>query len=240
MNKPEFKDQALRGFASEPEMFQALANEIVTRLSAGVAAHGAASLVCSGGTTPGALYDVLSASDAPWDKVSVTLSDERWVPPSSDASNEKLVRTRLLKNRAASAKLVPMKTAAADPHTAEESVSRAIAAMPRPFDVTLLGMGNDGHTASMFPGSDGLEKALDTSSPLLVRAIRPVNFAETGERMSLTLRAILDSRLIVILVKGEAKLDTYRAALTGPNIREMPVRAVLQQSKTPVQVYWAP
>ena len=113
--------------------------------------------------------------------------------------------------------------------------------MPRPFDVTLLGMGNDGHTASMFPGCEGLDAALDTHSPLLVRGIRPANISQTGERMSLTLRAILDSRLVIILVRGDEKLETYRKAHAGgDDVHAMPVRAVLQQSVTPVQVYWAP
>ncbi len=221
-------------------MFRDLADDIIARLGSGVAARGAASFVASGGTTPGTLFDTLAERDAPWDRVFVTLSDERWVPPTSDASNEKLIRTRLLRGKASAAHFVPMKTDHAHPRDAEITVSAAIAVMPLPFDITLLGMGDDGHTASMFPGSDGLEQALDTHSPLLVRGIHPANIEKTGERMSLTLRAILDSRLVVILIRGDAKLDTYRAALEGDDVRAMPIRAVLQQSATPVQVYWAP
>ena len=221
-------------------MFAALADAIVARLGAGVAAHGAASFVASGGTTPGDLYDVLAQRDAPWDRVVVTLSDERWVAPTSDASNEKLIRSRLLRGNAASARFVPMKTAQLNPRDAEAEVSAALSRMPRPFDITLLGMGDDGHTASLFPGSDGLQRALDTQSPLLARGIRPANADKTAERMSLTLRAILDSRLVTILIRGDAKLATYRAAVGGEDVRAMPVRAVLQQSATPVQVYWSP
>jgi 6-phosphogluconolactonase len=240
MNKPEPQNATLRRFPTAAEMFRDLANDIVARLKAGVAARGAASFVASGGTTPGDLYDTLSERDAPWDRVFVTLSDERWVPPTSDASNEKLIRSRLLRGKASGAHLVPMKTDHAHPRDAETAVSAAIAAMPLPFDVTLLGMGNDGHTASIFPGSDELELALDTQSPLLVRGIHPADIEKTGERMSLTLRAVLDSRLVVILVRGDAKLETYRAALASDDVHAMPVRAVLQQSIAPVQVYWAP
>jgi 6-phosphogluconolactonase len=238
MNSPELHDPLLHEFETEPEMFKALADEIAARLSAAVEQRGQASFIASGGTTPGALFDVLSARDLPWKNITVSLSDERWVPPTDDASNEKLVRTRLLKGSAGAASFVAMKTDDANPQDAEEKVSSALAAMPRPIDVTLLGMGDDGHTASMFPGSEGLEAALDTSSPLLVRGIQPIN-AETG-RMSLTLRAILDTRLIVILIKGHEKLATYNVAVTGEDILTMPVRAVLLQKQTPVQVYWAP
>jgi 6-phosphogluconolactonase len=230
----------LQRFASTDAMFHALADEIVARLQAGVAARGAASLVCSGGTTPGALYDILSQRDAPWDKVTVTLSDERWVPPTEDGSNEKLVRTRLLVRKAAAARMVPMKTADASPDDAETKIGAAIATVPRPFDVTLLGMGDDGHTASLYPHSQGLETSLDVNDPALVRGVHTDHAVKTGERMTLTLRALLDSKWIVILLKGGDKLRTYQAAAAGSDVREMPVRVLLNQSKVPVQVFWAP
>jgi 6-phosphogluconolactonase len=240
MNRPEPQDATLRKFSTADEMIRDLADVIVASLEAGIDAHGAASFVASGGTTPGPLFDILAERDALWDHVYITLSDERWVPPTSDASNEKLIRTRLLRDEASSARLVPMKTDDAHPRDAEAAVSAWISAMPRPFDVTLLGMGDDGHTASLFPGADGLDAALDTQSPLMVRGIHPVKLDSTGERMTLTLRAILDSRLIIVLIRGDTKLKTLDAALAGDEVHEMPVRAVLQQSATPVQVYWAP
>jgi 6-phosphogluconolactonase len=221
-------------------MFHALADEIVARLKQGVAARGGASLVCSGGTTPGALYDILAQSDAPWSKVSVTLSDERWIAPTEDGSNEKLSRTRLLVGKAAAAHLVPMKTADASPNEAEAKVSAAIAAMPLPFDVTLLGMGDDGHTASLYPHSQGLQTSLDVKYPMLVRGVHTDHAVKTGNRMTLTLRALLNSQWVVILLKGENKLRTYNAAIAGTDVQEMPVRALLNQSKTPVEIYWAP
>jgi 6-phosphogluconolactonase len=240
MNRAEPTDPLLQRFPDAAAMMQALADEIVSRLVAGVTARGAASLVASGGTTPGELYDILAERAAPWDRVSVTLSDERWVAPTADASNEKLIRTRLLRDKAAAAQFVPMKTPHGTPRDAEATVSEALAAMPRPFDATLLGMGDDGHTASLFPGSEGLDRALDVHSRALACAIRQTSGAETSERMSLTLRAILDSRLVVILIRGDAKLATYREALSGGDVEAMPVRAVLRQSVTPVRVYWAP
>jgi 6-phosphogluconolactonase len=235
-------DDRVRAFPNADDMIHTLADEIVTRVDAGVASRGAASLVVSGGTTPAPLFDLLSTRAAPWEKVWITLSDERWLAPDQDGSNEKLVRTRLLRDAAAGAKLVPLKTADPSPRAAEAKVDAAIAAMPRPFDIVLLGMGDDGHTASLFPHATGLEAALDTAKPELVRAIHTDEAAAvaTGERLTLTLRAIQDSRLVVLLIRGAAKRDTYQSAAAGSNVLDAPVRAVLHQTRVPVQVCWAP
>jgi 6-phosphogluconolactonase len=233
-NQPVF-----RGFRNLEDLLNVLADEIVARLSSGVARNGAASFVCSGGTTPGQLFDVLAKRAAPWKQVRVTLSDERWTEPTSERSNEHLVRTRLLTGEAAVATLVPMKTPAARARDAEGAVDAAIAAMPRPFDVVLLGMGTDGHTASLIPGSEGLAQALDATSPALVRAVDPPNVTHMGERMTLTLRALLDARWIVVFIKGEEKLAAYKHALAGSDVLENPVRAVLQQRNVPVSIFWS-
>ncbi|MBL7096554.1 MAG: 6-phosphogluconolactonase [Alphaproteobacteria bacterium] len=220
-------------------MSRALAVDIAAQLTAGVARNGRASLVASGGTTPGDLYDILSEENVPWDKVSVTLSDERWTDPLSPRSNEHLIRTRLLQRKAAAARLVPFKTAAPHADAAEVEVDAAVSRLPRPFDVVLLGMGTDLHTASLIPGSKGLERALDPTDPALVRAVHPPELANMGERMTLTLRAILDARWIVVLVRGEAKLKAYDRAMTGDDLLCGPVRAVLRQDKVPVAIYWS-
>jgi 6-phosphogluconolactonase len=233
-------DDILHSFPNAEDMVRALAHEIVSRLTVSVSSRGAASLAVSGGTTPGVLFDALSLRTAPWDRVSVTLSDERWIAPDQDGSNEKLVRTRLLRNAASDAKLVPLKTPDASPAAAEGKVDAAVSAMPRPFDVMLLGMGDDGHTASLYPHSTGLDAALDIAKPNLVQAIHADSAVATGERMTFTLRAILGSNLIVILIRGDEKLATYRKAAGGTDIHEMPVRAVLNQTQAPVRVYWSP
>jgi 6-phosphogluconolactonase len=230
----------LRRFGDAQSMIARLADEIVRRLDAGVRDRGHASLVVSGGTTPGALFDTLCQRDAPWDKVWVTLSDERWIPPGEDGSNEKLVRTRLLRGKAASARFVAMKTQDAKPEDAEAAVDAAISAMPKPFDVTLLGMGDDGHTASLYQHAPELKAALDVASPAVVHAVHARNAAATGDRMTLTLRTILESRWIVLLIKGEEKMKTYQDAERGTDMLEMPVRNVLAQSRVPVEVFWAP
>jgi 6-phosphogluconolactonase len=240
MNSPAAFEPTLRRFDDAAGAAAALADAIVVRLADGMARHGAASFVASGGTTPGGLFDMLAERDAPWDKVFVTPTDERWVSPADDRSNEKLLRTRLLRGHASGAIFVPLMTEHATPAEAEEAVDRAVACMPRPFDVTLLGMGADGHMASLFPGAAELALGLDISRPALVCAVTPPDTARTGLRMSLTLRAILASRVIAILIRGDEKMAAYRAALAGRDVWERPIRAVLHQSQTPVEVYWSP
>jgi 6-phosphogluconolactonase len=240
MNEPVAFEPSVIRFDDAESMTATLADKIVARLSEGVKRRDAASLVVSGGTTPGILFDALAHRPAPWDRVFVTATDERWISPDDVRSNEKLTRSRLLRGEAAAAHFVPLMTRHASPAEAEIEVDNAIGAMPRPFDVTLLGMGNDGHTASLFPGAKELSTALDIHSPALVRAITPTNVTTTGQRMSLSLRAILASRLIVVLIRGDEKLKTYRFAMAGHDALEMPIRAVLHQSNTPVEIYWSP
>ncbi len=232
---PEF-----HAFGDFETMVSELAAEIVRRLGAAVIARGRASLVVSGGTTPGPLFDALAKSEAPWANVTVTLSDERWVAPSSDRSNEKLVRARLLVGRASAAQFVPLKTAQANAVDAEQEASAAIAAVPRPFDVVLLGMGADGHTASLIPNSGGLARALDRADPNLAHAIEPPASTGMGPRMTLSLRALLDSHWIVLMIHGAGKKTAYDTAATGKDILAMPVRGVLRQKDVPVSAYWAP
>jgi 6-phosphogluconolactonase len=232
-------EPAFLGYRRPEDLYAGLAGEIATRLAAGIALNGHASLVASGGTTPGPLYDVLATQDLAWRDVWVTLSDERWSDPRSGRSNENLARTRLLTGSAASARLVPLKTAHRHAAEAEDEAGAAVAAMPRPFDVTLLGMGTDLHIASLIPGAAGLARALERNDAALVRAIDPPDLAAAGERLTLTLHAILDSRWIVLLIRGEAKLVAYKRALAGRDVLSAPVRAVLQQTRVPVSVYWS-
>lgn len=226
-------------FDSADELNAALAGEIAARLSAAIARSGRASFVVPGGTTPGPLYDVLAARDVPWERVTIALSDERWTDPGSARSNEFLTRTRLMTAKAAGARLVPLKTAHAQARDGEAQANAAVAAIARPFEVVLLGMGTDGHTASLIPGAEGLAGALDVTDPALVRAVHPPDLANMGERMTLTLRCLLGARWIVILIRGEDKRAAYRVAMNGTDVLAAPVRALLHQSDTPVSVFWS-
>ena len=119
-------------------------------------------------------------------------------------------------------------------------VDAAVAAIARPFDVVLLGMGADGHVASLFPHNPVLPRALDPDGEAFACAAEVAQAAGASARMSLTLRALLDTRRIAILVKGQDKLDAWRRALAGDDQAEMPVRALLRQDRAPVAFFWAP
>jgi 6-phosphogluconolactonase len=192
-------------------------------------------LVVPGGSSPEPVLARLAVAELPWDRVTVTLTDERWVSPETTDSNEGLIRKTLLNGRAAAARFVGLKTSHPSPEAALKVANEAIASIPRPFDIVVLGMGEDGHTASLFPGS---RAGLDRQSEPLCVAIRPVEAPHA--RLSLSASALLDSRAIFLLILGEPKWRVYRQA-SGPGpVVEYPVRAVLHQMEVPVHVFWAP
>ena len=218
------------------------AARIRTALEAGIAERGAASFVASGGRTPAAAFQRLAAAPLAWNKVSVTLSDERWVSGDHDASNEKMIRRELFQGEAAAASFVSLTTEDEDPKTAEGAIHDRLLAMPLPFDVVLLGMGGDGHTASLFPHASALPAALDRGAPSLAMAVTPDPLPPEApfSRMTMTLNALLKARLIMILISGQGKRDVYETALGDGPVEDMPVRAVLRQNETPIEVFWAP
>jgi 6-phosphogluconolactonase len=225
-------------FANAAALTQTLAARIAEALQSALAAGRGASLAVPGGHTPIALFERLSGAALDWDSVWITLTDERWVDVASPSSNEALVRTHLLRHAAASAQFVGLKSAGTDVRTAASASWSNVAEIPRPFDLMLLGMGDDGHVASLFPDSPGLPAALDLSQPPGCVAMHaPV---APHARISLNLRALLDSRQIVLLIEGKAKWDTLQRARVHGAATEMPVRALLQQQNVPVSVYWSP
>jgi 6-phosphogluconolactonase len=206
---------------------------IATALEEGVRLRGRASLAGAGGRTPGETYAWLSTADLPWDKVTVTLTDERWVDPDSPQSNEALLRDTLLQERAAAARLLPLWSAAPSPEAAARAAGPMLA-HELPFDAVLLGMGEDGHFASLFPGSPALGAGLDPKSDALVVAAPAGEPMPPQPRISLTLVALKQSRLILLLVTGEAKL----AMLEAPG--GAPISALLEAPDAPLRILWAP
>ncbi|MCC2615417.1 6-phosphogluconolactonase [Aestuariibacter halophilus] len=213
-----------------------ICKRIVDILQDGIEQHGRASLVVSGGRTPVPLFAALSEQPLAWDKVDVTLADERWVDNNHEASNEKLVREHLLVGRAANANFVPLKTSAEDASDGVSECEQRIAAMQQPFDVLILGMGEDGHTASLFPCSAQLADGLDCDSGRTCIAVTPGNAPH--QRMSLTLPALLNSKHIFLHLTGDKKRQVVEQAMASDDVNEMPIRAVLQHAD--VDLMWAP
>jgi len=225
-------------FASQADLVTAITVRIAHSLTAAIGKRGCASLAVSGGTTPMPMFEALSRVDLEWDKVVVFLVDERWVAVSEKDSNENLVGTHLLKNKAAAAGFIGMKTAAVNASGSEKECAERLKGIPTPYDVMVLGMGGDGHTASLFPGAEKLPAAVNMTSGRICMAISPATAAH--ERMTLTLPAILNTREIIIHISGADKRKVYEKAISGGLLQEMPVRYILRQEKVPVTVYWAP
>jgi len=226
-----------RDFADRQALAAALAETVATRLNAAIAERGEASIAVSGGSTPERFFNVLSQADLDWGKVSVTLVDERWVPPGHERSNARLIAEALLQNCAAAARFIPLYSDAARPEDAMPFILAALATVPMPFDVVVLGMGADGHTASFFPGGDRLNAALDPDNPALLSAM---NAPGAGEpRITFNLAPILASGLIALHIEANEKKSVLEQALAGGPVEDMPVRAVLRSGR-PVTVFWAP
>ena len=222
-------------FADKQQLAEALAGAIAANLKAGIAARGTASIAVSGGNTPALFFRTLSArDDVAWDKVTVTLVDERWVDDSSDRSNAKLVKTNLLQGRAALAKFVPLYQGGSEPDAGKTDA--ALKSVPWPLDVALLGMGGDGHTASFFPGGDNLAAALTAEGPSI--AIRAPGAGEP--RITLTLKQLLGARALYLQIEGEEKVKTLDQAEAEGPVADMPVRAILRQTQTPLTIFWCP
>ena len=217
----------------------ALAERVAAQLREAVAARGTAVIAVSGGSTPKDFFARLSREALDWAKVAVTLVDERWVPDSNARSNAKLVQTTLLQNAAAGARFVPLYTGAPTPEAGLAEAAARIAALPAPFDVVVLGMGEDGHTASFFPGGDHLAEALD---PQGTAKVLPMQAPGAGEpRITLTLPVLLATRALYLLVSGEKKRDLLADVRLGlADAKGYPVRAVVQQERVPLAVYWCP
>lgn len=225
-------------FADGGELAEALADRVAGALAMAITARGAATLAVSGGTTPKAFFAALSKRAIEWSKVIVTLVDERMVPPSHERSNHRLATLFLLQNRAAEAGFVPLYHADGDAEAVAQAASAAIDALALPFDVVVLGMGTDGHTASFFPSGTTLDAVTD---PACARSVMAIEAPGAGEpRLTLTLPRIVEAGLVVLHIEGEQKQAVLAKALGAGPEAEMPVRSVLRHARTPVEIYWAP
>lgn len=208
-----------------------LANLIASELADSLRREGRATLSVPGGTTPGPVFDTLSGVDIDWANVSVVLNDERWVPEDSPRSNTRLLRERLLRGRALQARLLPLYVAGYEtPEAAVPALEDGL--RPHlPISVLLLGMGEDMHTASLFPGSDRLAEALGPT-PRLILPMRAEAAAEP--RVTLTAPVLRGALRVHVMITGAAKRAALERAATLPP-EQAPIRAVLDQAV----VHWA-
>lgn len=221
-------------FDSPNAMAAALAARIAGELSQSIAAQGSASLIVSGGQTPRRMFEQLSRQPLAWNKVKISLADERLVPATEPDSNERLVRDYLLQNEAQAAVFIPLWQGEGDP---VESAVEAISAMDKPFAVVVLGLGEDGHFASLFPGLQDLSRALGPGTSRI--AIFVPAIAGRQPRVSLTLATLIDTNSLMISFEGEAKRQVFERALMPGPVEELPIRAILHQSIVPVDIYWS-
>ena len=224
-----------RVFADAEVLAQALALDVANALRAGITARGEALIALSGGTTPHRFLELLAQQTLDWARTTVTLADERWVPPQDPRSNERLLRETLLRDKAAEARFVPLYAAAASPQEGYATIAANVAKLHFPFDAVVLGMGTDGHCASLFADGDRIDDALRPDAIARVMPMRAPSAAEP--RMTLTLAALVNTRALYLQFEGAEKGDVFARIQRdeGQGHAQAPIRTVLQHSPvTPV------
>ena len=228
---------AIEAFSSADDWSEACAERLAGALGEGISAGGKAMFAGAGGSTPSPIYRRLADADLDWSKVAVTLVDERHVPESSPDSNARLMRETLLTGRAAAARFIPLHHAAVTVDRAAAMAAKALQA-EGPLDAVLLGMGEDGHICSMFPGSPTLKTLLTTALEPAVFGVPPGRdgMAPPQERISLNIPYLARARRVVLALTGAKKRAVFEAEATGdPAVRPI---AALIASGAPLEVLW--
>jgi len=222
-------------FANGEDLAEKLSEYVARALAKRLRQDGRAALAVAGGTTPARFLQLLAAHELDWGQVTVTLTDERWVPEGDARSNARLVRAQLLQLHAAAAGFVPLVLGGETPEADARAAEARVSALSLPFAAVVLGLGEDGHTASLFPGGDLLAAALAPAPLRHVEVIRAPGLTEP--RLTLTLPVLLAADVVAIHIEGHAKRAVLDAALQPGPVAEMPVRSVLARVPAP-DVFW--
>ena len=215
-----------------------LADAVADTLTRVIGTHGSACLAVSGGRSPIPLFAALRTRPLRWADVAITLVDERAVPPDHADSNARLVREHLLQDAAAAARFFPL-VLSPHVHGGSVDVEACVATANDPFqqpDVAILGMGDDGHTASLFPDAAELGEGIDRARPPAYLPVRPG--AAPHRRISLNLSALCAARSLFLAIGGEAKRAVFDRAAQGEAQHALPVSYVIHQREVPLDVYW--
>lgn len=222
-------------FATRAALAENLAQDTANALAARLRTEAKAMLAVSGGSTPMMFFETLSRMRLDWSRIAVILVDERWVPEDHSRSNAALVRRRLLVNEAVAASFIPLYNGASTPEAGRDAQEKLLAAQPLPLAAAILGMGEDGHTASFFPDGDHLSAALAPVPGRLLETMAAPGASEP--RITLTLPVLLQAGFLALHIEGERKREVLAQAQQPGAVARMPVRAVLPCNPS---IYWCP
>ena len=225
-------------FETRKELTQVVGDRIGEILKNACTEHGNTTFIASGGNSPKEVYQHLHQLDLPWQDITVTLSDERWVSDNDPNSNEAMIRRELLINSASAAKFISLYSKDKSIESAVDEIETRLKTLTFPSACALLGMGLDGHIASLFPNADNLASAIDVNSTQLCCPITAPGLEQ--KRITLTAPVLLNTRHIILLIMGDEKRSIYEKAKHATDRLIMPVRVLLHQYRIPVEVYWSP
>ncbi|RVU37092.1 6-phosphogluconolactonase [Rheinheimera riviphila] len=225
----------LHQYADSNELNQDFANRLIAILRDAIAKRGAAYLVVSGGRTPQGLFLKLNQADLDWSKVTITLADDRFLPDSEADSNERLVKASLLQQQAGAATFISLYAPTATAELAVPELLQRVKNLPT-FDAVILGMGEDGHTASLFPCSKEISQGLALEAPDLL-AVNPTT--APYQRISFSKQRLLNSRALFLHLVGASKLTVLEQAQASQDELAMPIRAFIHHTVPELAVMFA-
>lgn len=218
--------------ASTEALDQSLGSYVAGRLGEGVRARGSATVVLSGGSTPQGFFNNLAQADLPWPQIRVVPADERWVARDHPDSNEGQLRKRFSKT--AITNMVSLRGETENPDAEVDRLNKTLG-FEHPIDVVVLGMGADGHTASLFPRAPQLKTGLNLSNQAACLVVDPPKAPH--QRISLSLTRLLNAREIIVHITGKEKVAVIEDAWLRADPEQTPISAVLHQQLSPVTVF---